>query len=256
MEQGNRLARIKKVTPKKAVRKTNFEVHRAIDNYKTSRQRQKAKRKLLQTFKNPPAFSITYDELALITVSIVFLDNKEIPALYSYGRKAKNLVEIGAAFGGSTSILLASIPKTANLTSIDPFVEDSMGPWSANEARCRQSVARLLRAVGRSDKLERWSLIVKPSYEAVKKWKKEVDFIFIDGDHNYKAVKNDFEDWLPHVKKGGLILIHDSRRVPGTPVKEYNRGWPGPTKLAKELQIDRRIALANEVHSITIWQKI
>jgi predicted O-methyltransferase YrrM len=36
-----------------------------------------------------------------------------------------------------------------------------------------------------------------------------VDFLFIDGDHTYAGVKQDFEIYSPLVRKGGLIAFHD-----------------------------------------------
>lgn len=36
-----------------------------------------------------------------------------------------------------------------------------------------------------------------------------IDFLFIDGDHTYEAVKRDIKLWLPKVKKGGVISGHD-----------------------------------------------
>ena len=37
-----------------------------------------------------------------------------------------------------------------------------------------------------------------------------IDLLHIDGSHEYEAVKSDFENWVPKVKKGGRILIHDA----------------------------------------------
>jgi predicted O-methyltransferase YrrM len=36
-----------------------------------------------------------------------------------------------------------------------------------------------------------------------------IDFLFIDGDHMYKGVKQDFEMYAPLVKKGGIIAFDD-----------------------------------------------
>lgn len=39
---------------------------------------------------------------------------------------------------------------------------------------------------------------------------KEVDMLFIDGDHSYEGVKQDWEMYSPLVKKGGIVVFHDS----------------------------------------------
>jgi len=36
-----------------------------------------------------------------------------------------------------------------------------------------------------------------------------IDFLFIDGDHTYKGVRNDLRNWFPKVKSGGIIAGHD-----------------------------------------------
>jgi hypothetical protein len=38
---------------------------------------------------------------------------------------------------------------------------------------------------------------------------KSLDFVFIDGAHNYESVKADIQAWLPKVKIGGFIGGHD-----------------------------------------------
>ena len=38
---------------------------------------------------------------------------------------------------------------------------------------------------------------------------RRVDVLYIDGDHTYQGAKNDFENYRPFVRDGGLILFHD-----------------------------------------------
>lgn len=35
------------------------------------------------------------------------------------------------------------------------------------------------------------------------------DFVYIDSDHRYEAVKKDLNDWLPKLKENGIIALHD-----------------------------------------------
>jgi len=56
------------------------------------------------------------------------------------------------------------------------------------------------------------------SEEAVIEFKDNaLDFVFIDGDHRYEAVRQDIKIWTEKVKPDGLILGHDygSERFPG-----------------------------------------
>lgn len=36
-----------------------------------------------------------------------------------------------------------------------------------------------------------------------------IDFVFIDGNHEYEGVKEDIELWYPKIKKGGIVSGHD-----------------------------------------------
>jgi len=49
------------------------------------------------------------------------------------------------------------------------------------------------------------------TFKSVKKnlGKKQVDLLYIDGDHRYEGVKRDFELWSPLVRSGGVVVFHD-----------------------------------------------
>ena len=38
----------------------------------------------------------------------------------------------------------------------------------------------------------------------------EVDVLLIDGDHTYEGAKQDFDDYAPLVREGGLVILHDT----------------------------------------------
>lgn len=60
------------------------------------------------------------------------------------------------------------------------------------------------------------------SVDASFRYKDEsLDFVFIDGAHDYQSVKNDINHWYPKVKKGGYIAGDDF-------------GWDGVNKAVKE----------------------
>jgi len=52
-----------------------------------------------------------------------------------------------------------------------------------------------------------------------------IDFAFIDGDHTYHGVKQDFEMYAPLVRPGGLIAFHDILPRSDEPGIEVDRFW-------------------------------
>jgi cephalosporin hydroxylase len=54
---------------------------------------------------------------------------------------------------------------------------------------------------------------------------RDIDFLFIDGDHTYEGVKDDFERYSPFVADGGLIAFHDIVDIEHDPDCEVDRFW-------------------------------
>jgi len=187
-----------------------------------------------------------------------YIGEEEIAVLSRYAGGSTRLLEIGAAYGSSSLLLLAASPDRARVWSVDPFVQDSRGRFCASARACHDNVTRALEAAGWSWAVAKWTLMVADSETACAEWHdrgEPLDFLFIDGDHRYDAVRRDFESWERFVVKGGHILIHDSRRLAGAPDHVFNRGWQGPTRLAQELAGDRRVELVEEVFSLSVFRK-
>ncbi len=70
---------------------------------------------------------------------------------------------------------------------------------------------------------------------------RQIDFLFIDGDHSYEGVKKDYELYSPFVRKGGIIAFHDIAVHPPIAGCEVHRFWQElqKTKESKELIEDK-----------------
>jgi hypothetical protein len=129
-------------------------------------------------------------------------------------------VEIGCLDGFSTAIILSC--SKLQLTSIDPFVPDSM------EASLIGKEERVLENT--KPWSDRFMLIKGYSYEVVVDWPYPLDFLFIDGDHRYIEVERDYAQWCPSLRVGGILAMHDSRM--GRPGGANFH--PGPSQVAAE----------------------
>jgi cephalosporin hydroxylase len=54
---------------------------------------------------------------------------------------------------------------------------------------------------------------------------RKIDFLFIDGDHTYDGVKQDFEMYSELVREGGLIAFHDICNHPNDPNCNVDQFW-------------------------------
>jgi len=209
--------------------------------------------------KSESASRITKEGLSLIFPRPFWLAKEEVPYLAGKAADARNtIVEIGCAFGGSTTVFLLNKTDGVQVHSIDPFVPDSKGGAQATMDGCRYAVAQALRAEQRDDALDDWHLISGYSHDVVGSWNKEIDLLFIDGSHHYEDVRRDFEQWSRFLAADGRILIHDSRRdnIAEDPADEkFSRGWMGPTRLADELKSSAKFELVDTCYSISVFRR-
>lgn len=121
-------------------------------------------------------------------------------------RGAKYGVEVGTDRGKYAEQLLKGIPGL-KLTCVDPWVPYTEGKEIHDQANVDQiyeeAKKRLYPLVG--------SKIMKmTSMEAVR-WLRDdsLDFVFIDGNHEYDHVLEDITQWTKKVKLGGIVCGHD-----------------------------------------------
>jgi predicted O-methyltransferase YrrM len=113
---------------------------------------------------------------------------------------AGSIVEIGIAEGGSAWHLRRALDPDGTLTLIDTY------PTVLGMNMSRVIARRLVESVDRG----RAEWLRMRSEEAARDWVRPIDFLFIDGDHSYEAVRRDFEDWSRHVTSAGGLAFHDA----------------------------------------------
>lgn len=91
-----------------------------------------------------------------------------------------------------------------------------------------------------------FQFIQKTSNEIAKTWNRQIDILFIDGNHRYEQVLFDYETFAPFVKKNGLIIFHDIRH----PIREIQ----GPKKVSENATETKRLTFEKSP-GLTILQK-
>ncbi|OGN19381.1 MAG: hypothetical protein A3F25_01555 [Candidatus Yanofskybacteria bacterium RIFCSPHIGHO2_12_FULL_45_19b] len=133
-------------------------------------------------------------------------------SLYNTAKKIKAenvIVEVGSWKGRST-ICLGNGSKDGNkakIFAIDPHVGN---PEHQRQFGIIDTFEEFRQNITRAGIAENIEPIRDTSVNAVRNFNYPVGFIFIDGRHEYKFVKLDFNQWFPKVVNGGLLAFHDS----------------------------------------------
>lgn len=170
----------------------------------------------------------------------------EHETLQRWASGRRQVVEIGVAGGASALALREAMPADGTLYLIDPFHLSRVKWINAERHAAGAAVAR-----SRNGEVV-W--IEKFSFEAVRSWTKIIDFLFIDGDHDEKAVWQDWETWHGFVAPGGCVAFHDAR--------EFANGWPtaadGPVRVVNSLFREKPVAgwtIVDEAHSLVVVKR-
>jgi predicted O-methyltransferase YrrM len=135
------------------------------------------------------------------------VSERELQILLEYSRNAKVICEIGC-YEGKTSVAFAK-NTTGSVYSVDPFLKGrlgiSYGEWIARLHRKRESVKNLFLLRG-------FSKDIAPTFQL------PIDFLFVDADHSYEAIKTDWNSWCSKVVEGGIVALHDTKIAPNSPI--------------------------------------
>lgn len=111
------------------------------------------------------------------------------------------VVEIGRYRGG-TAFLLAAAGGDVLSIDIDEQLRES-------DKSLRSALSRL----GLEGKVE--LVFADSSTHPIEAG--SIDLVFVDGDHSYEGVSRDVAHWVPALRRGGILLLHDAK-------------WPEPSR--------------------------
>ncbi|MEM7548225.1 MAG: class I SAM-dependent methyltransferase [Bacteroidota bacterium] len=143
-----------------------------------------------------------------------------------YQLKPKVVLEIGTKSGGTLFLFTKVASDDAKIVSID-FPDGQCGGYS----KSRASFYKMFPTKNQSLDLIRGDSHAEETKEMLidKLGDRKIDFAFIDGDHSYEGVKQDFEMYSTLVRPGGLVAFHDNK-----PSKENS--WSGVIKFWEEVK--------------------
>jgi hypothetical protein len=147
-------------------------------------------------------------------------------------------VEVGSFKGKSSSFLAVEIINSGKKIQLD-LVDTWAGSTehqSGGECEVKEVVEGTLYEtfLNNMKPVEgHYRAVRMPSLEAAKQYEdNSIDFIMIDGEHSYEAVKADIQAWLPKMKNGGVMTGDDAfsdlvRRAAQEELGKYGVEFPG-----------------------------
>jgi len=132
--------------------------------------------------------------------------------------KPKLILEVGTARGGTLFLFARVSSADAVITSIDlpSGYHESKVPLYKSFAMQNQKINVIRENSHDFSTLKMVEKILEG---------RELDFLFMDGDHTYEGVKRDFEMYAPLVKKEGIVAFHDIVEHPSGAGCQVNMFW-------------------------------
>lgn len=172
-------------------------------------------------------------------------DRKDIPFLLNRLGLTGVGVEVGVQYGQFSEYVLR-YSKLACLISVDSWkhYDKGYGNDSANVSQDEQEKV-YAEACERLERFgDRSEVVRMESLKAAKRFDPgSLDFVYLDANHSYNAVKADIQAWFPLVKKGGVFAGHDY--LTEERKKEVDREYYGVKQAVDELGLEVHITDEN-----------
>lgn len=135
--------------------------------------------------------------------------------------KPTKIMEIGTANGGTFYTWNRSFDSLELAVSLDLPGGQFGGGYSKKQAEFFKNFSNVKKEFVREDShADKTKKNISNILDGEK-----LDFLFIDGDHTYEGVKQDFEMYKDFVREGGIIAFHDIVDHPHNPDCNVDRFW-------------------------------
>lgn len=84
-------------------------------------------------------------------------------------------------------------------------------------------------------------------------WDKDLDFLFIDGDHSWDGIDHDWNNWSRFVVPGGIVALHDTRPAPH--MRPGSSDLDSVRYMATVIRKDDRFDEIDHIDSLTILRR-
>ena len=173
---------------------------------------------------------------------------EEVHCLYELAQQASSqgvIVEIGSYRGRSTVALARGALKGAGVPvyAIDPheYIDRKGEVETRYDSHDHVAFLRNILLSGVAE-------VVKPihllSWEVAAGWDKPISLLWIDGSHEYEAVRKDFVQWSQFLVPGGHLAFHDS-----------NQPADGPYRVVQEALGNGSFDLVTQIKKVTILRQ-
>lgn len=167
------------------------------------------------------------------------------------------IVEIGSFLGRSSVVMAGSrkIQGSGKVYCIDPF--DASGDsystttYENIEKKSKLSLRERFDQHVKLSNVQDWIEVHSGTAESVaKNWEKSIDLLFLDGDQSPIGARSSYDHWIPFLKCGGIIMIHNSGD------RDYDVEHSGYRKLVLDLICEPHYEIMTCVGSTTIARKV
>lgn len=169
----------------------------------------------------------------------------EKQVLAKHAKDRTKALEIGTYMGVSANIIAKALGSNGKLFCVDPFLP------KRNGVNAGKSIA--VRDLKRNGLLHKVAFLegFSTTKNIIESIPLDLDFIFIDGDHSYEGLANDWEIVHQKLTKGGIVCLHDTM----IPVNEEFRKFGSVKYFQDVVSKDSEFELIDSCHSMTVLKR-